>query len=396
MEIEKLLKFVIDYLSEYFGVLFSTLRSPRLAFPPQVLTDGTAYPQANVQLPITRLNPKLLSFILISVFIGSVFNTSIPGRSKPPDFVVTTVMVIGYWLLFSALAHIICKAFGGRAPFIQTFSIDLQVLAVIHVLSSFAAFLWGVAVTEAGSGNAVFYLQRVVGVTLIKTPVYAYFLVQFVLALIYLPLANRRVNGFCFSGLRRALRGKVMLAVLKGAENALFFIVFLALSVIIVEFSKTNYHVHKVLLSQPEMTRLQVLDELTHTLIVEKKSLAEDESRLIDADLALAATAVESRALYYEELKWRTNLHFSEKSQKMRELYREFVRKNLEDERIAPQRELRGMDSPPTGMSQIAHQLINRALKHQAQRGSPMNGAMTTPHKAASQATHSATVDVDA
>jgi hypothetical protein len=257
MEVEKLFKISIEYLSDYLGALLSTIRSPKPEFPPvespvennQILTSGPGYKVVKL-----RLNPKLLSFLLISIFVGSALNANIRGRSPAPDFAVTLIIIIVCWLLFSSLVHVFCKAFGGRGSLLETISINLQVLAVIYVLSSSAAFLWGVASTGLKSGETVTYLQGLVGGILVREPIYAYFVVQSLLVLIYLPLANSRVHKFSFSRIRRMMPKGAFARALSLTEAALFYVVFLTLSLVIVGLSKTNYHVHNIPLSQPEIS----------------------------------------------------------------------------------------------------------------------------------------------
>ncbi|HEX7316610.1 MAG TPA: hypothetical protein VF297_22100 [Pyrinomonadaceae bacterium] len=256
MDVEKLLKLSIDHLSDYFGVLFSTLRSPKVEFPPEMPpTEFTIVsPGSGTQVRGARFNPKLLGFLLVSIFVGSVFNTNVAGRGAAPEFAIMAVMVVGYWLLFSSLAHLICRAFGGREAFAQTLSLNLQVLAVIHVMSSFITFLWGVGITGSGLGKDAAYLQGPLGRTLIESPIYAYFIIQFVLVLIYLPLANRRLHKFYSLRPRRGIASRALTVLLARTETALFYVIFLVLSITIAGLSRANYLIHNVPLSQPEVS----------------------------------------------------------------------------------------------------------------------------------------------
>src|ERR1043165_4262464 len=100
MEVEKLFKISIEYLSDYLRVFFTTIRSPRLEFQPDelIIENNPLVPYPNSKVIKARLNPKLLSFLLLSIFIGSVLNTNIPRRNPAPEFVITLVMVIACWL----------------------------------------------------------------------------------------------------------------------------------------------------------------------------------------------------------------------------------------------------------------------------------------------------------
>src|ERR1043165_3595832 len=107
MEVEKLFKISIEYLSDYLRVLLATIRSPNIEFQPieSPVENSIITQEPNSKIVKERLNPKLLSFLLISIFIGSVLNNNIPRRSAAPEFVITMIIVIMYWLLFGFLAH---------------------------------------------------------------------------------------------------------------------------------------------------------------------------------------------------------------------------------------------------------------------------------------------------
>lgn len=92
------------------------------------------------------------------------------------------------------------------------------------------------------------------GVAVIKEPMNVYFIVQFVLIFIYLPLANRRVHGLLSSGLRRMVSKGALAVTLSLAKDIVLYVLFLALSVMIVELSKTNYRVHEIPLKAPEIS----------------------------------------------------------------------------------------------------------------------------------------------
>jgi len=280
MELEKLLKISIEYLSEYFGVLFSTIKSPRIQFPPKLSTDDRVVILSSDSVTNTRLNTKLLSFVLISIFIGSVLNTNIPGRNQGPDFVSMTIMILGYWFLFSFLVHVFCRSFGGGRAFTETLSVNLQVFATIHVLSSFVTFLWGVVIKGFGSEKIEIYLQGYLPKTVIESPIYAYFVVQFILVLIYLPLANRRLHGLGLRKLNRAISSRALVLVLARTETALFYLVFLIISVTIVGLSKNNYHVHNFPLSQPDVSR-----EINALTADNQESSIDDDDLLVVADV---------------------------------------------------------------------------------------------------------------
>ena len=200
MDFEKLLKFGTDYLSDYFWVFITTVRSPTLRFQPLLTSpDGQsaiAFPsRPRVTVAGPRLNPKLLSFVLISIFVGSTINALIPGRKVGPDFGTTGVIVVASWFFYSCLTHWVCLLLRGRGTFVQTLSVSLQLLAVLYVVSSFAAFIWGTSVTVPQLGTSLASLGWVAEL-LVSDPVSMYFLVHFGLLAVYLPIAVKHVHGF--------------------------------------------------------------------------------------------------------------------------------------------------------------------------------------------------------
>lgn len=275
MEVEKLLKLSTEYLSDYLRVLLATLRSPKLEFQPiEVRTESSAVTQSpDAQTVKLRLSSELLGFLLISIFVGSVLNANVPGRSPAPEFTTTMVIVIAYWILLSSLIYVICRLFIGRESFTRTVSVNLQVLAVIHVLSSLAAFIWGNIVTGLGSGEILVRLQRLTGEAATGKPIYAYFAAQFILVLIYLPLANRRGQKFRVSRSRRATSNRGLSAALSLAEAGLFYVVFLALSLTVVELNMISYRVSNVLLSQPAQDEIALLRREREELLDEQRRL---------------------------------------------------------------------------------------------------------------------------
>ena len=148
MDFEKYLKFGTEYLSEYVWAFTSTLRNPVLRFelvsaPSESLTEialpaGTAITRSG-----TRLNPRLVSFALISIFIGSSLYELFqhPRYARVPDVGITIIVVLLSWFAFGSVVHLYCRLLNGQGTYMQTISVVLQLLAVLYVVSSFAAFL---------------------------------------------------------------------------------------------------------------------------------------------------------------------------------------------------------------------------------------------------------------
>lgn len=200
MDFEKLLKFSTEYLSDYFWVFAETLRSPILRFRPLLTPrDGQSATALASRPGVTaagpRLNPKLLSFVFISIFVGLTINALIPERKVGKDFVTTAVIVLAYWLFFSCVTHWVCRLLRGRGTFVETLSVSLQLFAVLYVVSSFAAFIWGVLVAIPQLSTPIASLCPSAEL-LVKKPFFMYFIFQFVILAIYLPIALKHVHGF--------------------------------------------------------------------------------------------------------------------------------------------------------------------------------------------------------
>ena len=286
MEVDKLLKLGSEYLSEYLRVLIATLRRPELEFRPvrlrvksRVITQG---PDSGAER--LRLNSKLVGFLFLSIFIGSVLNANVLGRAPAPALMMTTVIVVACWMLLGSFIYVVRRLFMGREPFVRTLSVNLQVLAVIHVMSSLAAFLWGTIITALGTGEVTAGLRSLVGETATRKPVYAYFAAQLVLALIYLPLANRRGHKSGLARLQGRVSSRVLSAALARAEAGLFCTTFFALSVVMVELNLINYQVNNVLSRQPEQEELVrrkgTIEEEIRSLQEQNEALRRDVERL--------------------------------------------------------------------------------------------------------------------
>lgn len=200
MDIEKLLGFVNDYLSDYIAVFIGTLRKPTIVFEP---STKSAEEQQKLIVQYkeraygvgAQINPKLFGFVLISIFIGSTLNALIPGKPAGPDIKTTFVVLFASWLAFSVALHLLCLLFQGKGTFLQELSICLQLLATLYVVSSFSALVWGI-VASLPQITATLPPLGSVAELLVKEPAYMYFFIHFILLAIYLPIAIKHVHKF--------------------------------------------------------------------------------------------------------------------------------------------------------------------------------------------------------
>jgi hypothetical protein len=272
MEFEKLLKVGIKHFADYLEVLLYTLISPNLAFEPLEsqkvghilgLVPGTRRSRS-------KFNPKLLSYLVISIFIGSVLNGLVSGRRPAPEFVKVLLVVLGYWLIIGAATYVICRIFGGKGLFVSTISASLQVLATVYVFSSFGAFLWGVAVTGLDPLSSEPLILGALAESLLKEPIYIYifFFFQAVLTSVYLPWIHLRLHTFRFS--RRIWPPAKMNAsfTLYFLENVLFFLIFACLVSVVVGVNNLNYRAHGVVFCEGKPDTSMLADNGPKTMRV--------------------------------------------------------------------------------------------------------------------------------
>lgn len=214
MKIDEYIKFFTQYLSEYLGYLISTIKSPVLQFRPLnqvnkgqiILADkSAAFPTDNDYL---RLNPKLLVFVSISIFLGITINALIPNRIPGPDFTTSATVIILFWIISCSLIHFICKALRGSGTYMETISVSLQIYSTLYVLSSLLALLFAAIVglkfiSNLVSVNTVFFDW------IFKNPLYSLFAFYAVLYSLYLPLGLQKIHGFGL--VRRILLGVIII-----------------------------------------------------------------------------------------------------------------------------------------------------------------------------------------
>ncbi|MEM9541979.1 MAG: hypothetical protein AAGA60_21090 [Cyanobacteria bacterium P01_E01_bin.42] len=201
MNLQQLLEFFTKNFAEYFMVFTTTLVKPTIRFHPVTGNLSSHSDAKHIAIPPQKkiinyqLNPKLFSFVVISIFIGITVNGLIPDRIPGLNIVLSEIVIVGFWLIYSTFLHRTCKYLGGRGTYLETISISLQVLSALFVLSSFLAVLL----------SSVFQIKEVNdwglnagGIISIITlhPFSIFFIIQTLLLLIYLPLAIPNIHYF--------------------------------------------------------------------------------------------------------------------------------------------------------------------------------------------------------
>ncbi len=227
MDLLKVLGLAKDFLSDYTVAFIAILQRPSAYFPPLesssdshlVLPNGEAYPHRGL-----RLNPKLLAFVILSIFIGhSIYSVTPRGTSalpiissSAPSIVSTFVIIFLFWLFFSLAFFLACKALAGRGSLYETLSVSLQLFATLYVAGNFLALVWSL-VTPApgpGSGRTIFgwllaspnlnlfivppwpVSAGTISSGVLASPNLNFFIVQFILMTLYSSLVARSLHGF--------------------------------------------------------------------------------------------------------------------------------------------------------------------------------------------------------
>ncbi len=182
---------VISFTEKYIvGCVMLFVKT--LAHPIGRLTTSTNDTTA-IDRPLSH--PPLLAFVLISIFLGSILNLFVPARKYSGDIVGKVIVVLALWFFFTAYTHALCRIFRGKAKIEQTFWVSLQVFAALFVASSFVNLIGGVFVRHPQVSSFLVSTGKL-GDSIANNPFYIYFLVQFILLNVYLPLGIKRIHNF--------------------------------------------------------------------------------------------------------------------------------------------------------------------------------------------------------
>ena len=200
MDINKLIDWGTEYFTEYLSAFFSTLQHPTLHFPPvQQLVEQQSIiiPGHTPRSGEDRLNPRLYTYLIISIFIGSTLNSIIPQRPSIPEITVTIVVTLAVWIIYSLVTFGVCRLIGGKGKFLETVSLSLQLLATIYVVSNLIALAWGYIAQTSFLENAE--RSYLLINSLKEHPVLLYNVIQAILMMLYLPLGIKSLYNFRIS-----------------------------------------------------------------------------------------------------------------------------------------------------------------------------------------------------
>jgi hypothetical protein len=199
MKIDELVGSAADHVSDYIALLIGIFRAPTHYIPPESIERVTTSSKAGIILPSSvqveqRLSPRLIGFVLVSLFIGvTIWNVILP-EDKLLDTETSLVVVTVFWLSIGTVGHVYCWLLRGRGTYVQTLSASLHISAAVYVVSTFLAVLLGGPLhINAVFARFGFYLSR------LGDAQGLYFALQLLLLSYYVPRTFAIVHGFGFT-----------------------------------------------------------------------------------------------------------------------------------------------------------------------------------------------------
>ena len=201
MDIQKWLEFGTSYLSDYLSDFILTLKSPSLRFHAVKESKELLLIPKSAGNKSFKFNPKLFVFLIISIFLGSTINSFAPRRPSSPEATVTIIVTLAIWFAYSLTVYGNFSLLGGKGYFWEIMSVSLQILAVVYVISNIIMLIWSILAQFLLLVFPSFFYSNIL--FLLQYPTISYSIVQFILMLIYLPIAIK--NIYDFGKIRRAI-----------------------------------------------------------------------------------------------------------------------------------------------------------------------------------------------
>jgi hypothetical protein len=195
MDFEKLPR-LGEYLTEWLRITLLTLRNPVMRFelvatsaaPSPVIVQGS-----NVKSNVW-LDPKLISYALLSISIGVVMNNLLPDRIPGPGLVKELVIMLILWVAYGSLLFVVCSyLLKGKASYLETLSVSIQVLATIYVATSFISLIGAILLSD--HTTAAIRIPFI-GWSSISKSVLFFFILWAFLSAIYVSLSMKAIHRF--------------------------------------------------------------------------------------------------------------------------------------------------------------------------------------------------------
>ncbi len=188
MDISKALEFTSQYVAEYLTVAGLTLAHPGVRFAPQILPEGTGLVDGRgIAVTGSRLDPRLYTFVVISLTIGTVIANAWHGRTATVDTAEVVLLASLWWLISSSAVHVFCRMLGGKGNIGETLSVTLQINSVVFAVCAMLTLVIASAARLADGAQAPAWLGN---------PVLVYNWLSGILLILYIPFGLRVVHGF--------------------------------------------------------------------------------------------------------------------------------------------------------------------------------------------------------
>lgn len=197
MDVPATLKFSEKYLADYATFFLRILAHPTRASASLGSESADDTGSSLGRLSSTHASfsrPRALAFAIISIVLGLILNSFVPSRKYSGDLAGKVVVISLCWLCFASFAYRLCRLVRGKGGFSHSAWTSLQVFSVLFVVSSAVNLFGGVIVRIPRVSSFLVSLGKL-GDSVANNPVYIYFIVQFALLNVYLPLSLKPVHG---------------------------------------------------------------------------------------------------------------------------------------------------------------------------------------------------------
>jgi hypothetical protein len=196
MDFEGLQKFAVANFSQYFSVTVDTLSRPGLHFAPlAVEATGPGTIPIDKARAGSQLNPQLVGFGVLSMFLGLTLNSLVSKRPDTKGILVIEIVGLLFWVLYAALVHLFCKLVRGRGAFLETVSVTIQVFATLYVVCSAITTALAMFIMLKPVNSFVSKLGAI-GEMVAENPLVLFFVIHTLLLVIYLPLGLKPIHKF--------------------------------------------------------------------------------------------------------------------------------------------------------------------------------------------------------
>jgi len=206
MDIDKLIFSVVKYFSEYFQYFIQTIIKPHIIFTPNIIifTPNINHNTASEKIILLEksayvsFNPRLFGFLVINIIFGFCLISLVKQSDFKNEIFGTVLILIFFWFMYSTVIHIIFKLFKGKANYIDSISVSLQIFGVIYALCSFFTFIWSAFVNVPFVINYLLIPLHIESSNLINEPILIYFIFDLILLLFYIPTSLSKIHMIKF------------------------------------------------------------------------------------------------------------------------------------------------------------------------------------------------------